>query len=102
MKFVYVTYPNVEEARAVSKTIVEARLAACANISSPHESLYWWNGALQSDNEVAVIYKVTDEGFKALKDEVLKHHSYDVPCIVALPIEDGHKPFLGWVYENVQ
>ena len=97
MLIVYVTYPSHEDAQRVSRAVIEARLAACANVFSAHQSLYWWDGAVQEDGEVAVIYKTTEAGFAALKDKIIALHPYDVPCIVAVPIEKGHQPFLDWV-----
>lgn len=99
---IYVTYPSVEEAREVSRRVVEQRLAACANIFPGHESVYWWDDEIESGQEVAVIYKTTLEQFSALKDKIVTLHSFDVPCVVALPISDGHAPFLEWIGEETK
>lgn len=93
----YVTYPNLPLARDVSRILIESRLAACANIFPVHESLYWWEGQVQSAPEIAVIYKTANDKFEALRDKILELHPYDCPCIVALPIEKGHDAFLQWI-----
>lgn len=97
---VYVTYPDAGLAKESSRAVVEARLAACANILPAHQSLYWWEGAVQDEAEVAVIYKTTDEKFGALKDMLIELHSYEVPCVVAWPITQGHDPFLAWIKDH--
>ncbi len=95
--FVYVTFESESEANKIAKRIVELRLSSCANIFPAHKSIYWWEGELQNSSECAAIFKTTAQKFNALKDEIIELHSYDVPCIVALPIEKGHEPFLNWI-----
>jgi periplasmic divalent cation tolerance protein len=97
MIVVYVTYPSAEEAQNVSNILLEARLAACANIFPAHQSLYWWEGKIQQAGEVAVLYKTQDDLFEKFKDEVLKHHPYDVPCITSWAISEAHGAFAAWV-----
>lgn len=97
---VYVTYKDQEQARDVSKVLVGDRLVACANILPAHESLYWWDGAVQNASEVAVIYKTRAETFDAVADKIRALHSYECPCIVALPIDAGYAPFLQWITEQ--
>lgn len=97
MIVVYMTASSKEEAEAISKALVEARLVACANILSGHDSLYWWDGQVQSAQEVAVIFKTRGELFEKVEAKIKDLHSYDVPCIVSWPIERGHGPFLDWI-----
>ncbi len=94
---VLVTYPSAEEAQKISKILIEARLAACANIFPAHQSLYWWEGQIQQAGEVAVLYKTQDDLFEKLKDEVLKHHPYECPCIVSWSVAHAHGAFTAWV-----
>lgn len=98
---VYTIFPNAGEARAIAAKAIESKLAACANIFAPHESLYFWDGAVQNDQETAMILKTIPEKFEDLKTLIVTAHSYECPCIVALPVTDGHKPFLDWVEQNV-
>ena len=94
---VYVTAPTAEEARAIAKTIVSERLAACANILGAMESVYWWDGAVQSEPEVSFILKTKSELLERLIARVKALHSYDCPCVVALPIVAGNPNFLNWI-----
>ena len=97
MILIYVTYPSQEDARSISKKLLENKLVACANIFPAHESLYWWEGEIENAQEIAVIYKSRDELFDQIKAQIETLHSYDVPCIVALPIENGTPAFLKWI-----
>lgn len=94
---VYITCKSPEEAKRIAAAAVEKRLAACANIFPPHQSVYEWDGAVQNEAETAMILKTTDERFDALKAEILSLHSYDVPCIVAVAADKAHGPFAEWI-----
>ena len=98
---IYVTYPTKEEAGSVSRALIEDTLVACANIFPSHETLYWWEGKIEEGREVAVIYKTTKGNFEAVKNVVLKRHSYDCPCVVALPIEQAYEVFSDWIKSAV-
>lgn len=94
---IYVTYKDEAQAQEISSVLVESRLVACANMFPAHRSLYWWDGGVQSASEVAVIYKTVAENFDRVREVILDRHSYECPCIVGLPIEKGHFPFLQWI-----
>lgn len=100
--FVYITTSSKEEAEQIGRTLVEERLAACVNISGGMKSIYWWEGELQSSNEAVLIAKTNHERLSALTERAAELHSYDCPCIVALPIEHGYDPFLIWIHNSVR
>ena|SRR5437016_1447026 len=79
---VHVTFPNAEEARALSRAAVDQRLAACANIPSAMLSFYWWEEGVKTENEVAVVFKTAAKSVDALIAFLSRHHSYQVPAIV--------------------
>jgi len=95
--FLYITASSIDEARTIGKELVSERLAACVNIINNIQSFYWWEGKIQDDSEVILIAKTTEELVPELIEKVKALHSYSCPCIVSLPIVDGHKPFLEWV-----
>ena len=97
---IYSTFPDQQTAQNIAAVVIKGKLAACANIFPAHQSLYEWEGEIKNDTEVAVIFKSTDEKFAALKTVILDKHPYDTPCIVVLPITDGHSPFLEWVSQQ--
>ena len=90
---------DVEEA-AEQGAVLEQHLIACGNIMQMGKSLYRWEGKVQDAEEVCVFYKTTRTQFPKLEQAIKELHPYDVPCIVALPIEAGHQPFLNWITEE--
>ncbi|WP_372807828.1 divalent-cation tolerance protein CutA [Pontiella sp.] len=94
---VYVTAKDAAEAKTIAQTVVEERLAACANIFADIQSVYRWEGKLCEDAETALVLKTTEARKAALIDRVKELHSYVVPCIVCLPIADGNPAFLDWI-----
>lgn len=95
---VLVTCGSQKEARRIARALVEARLAACVNVvQSPVESIYRWKGKVEAAREFLLLIKSSRKRFAALEAEVRRLHSYDVPEIVALPIERGSKPYLAWI-----
>lgn len=94
---VYVTTADEAEARAIGRAAVEARLAACANIIPGMKSFYWWQGALEEGAECVVIFKTRSDLVDALTAKIKALHSYDCPCVVALPIQGGNPDYLAWI-----
>jgi len=99
---VYVTAADRDEARRIAETLVAERLAACANIIGQIESVYHWEGEVRSSGEAAFLAKTTEACFDALAARVRELHSYELPCVVALPLARGEAAFLGWIQENVR
>jgi len=97
VRFVYITAGSKDEAMTIARKLVSSRLASCANIVDPVHSLYWWNGKIQEDLEAIIIAKTRQDRVDDLIRGVKSMHSYDCPCIVTLPILEGHTPFLEWV-----
>jgi periplasmic divalent cation tolerance protein len=95
--FVYITTSSIEEARSIARTLVEEHLAACANIVPGMESVYRWKGQIESDREIILIAKTSRERLTDLEYRVKQLHSYDVPCIVALPLEHGNQDYFDWL-----
>ena len=98
---VYVTTRDTEEARRIGRDLVETHLAACVNIFDHMNSLYIWQDQFQDDREAVMIAKTTETQLPALIEAVKARHSYDCPCIVALPIAGGNPDFLGWIAAQV-
>lgn len=95
--FVYVTASDGAEASRIGRAVVEERLAACANVLPGMRSIYWWEGAVQEAGEAVLILKTTEDRLLALIERVKELHSYDCPCIEAIPVAAGHQGFLDWV-----
>ena len=97
---IYVTAGSFDEARRIAAAVVRDRLAACANVLPAIRSLYWWDGALQDDEEVALLLKTGTALVDSVIERVREEHSYDCPCVVALPIEAGNPAFLKWIHDE--
>jgi len=96
------TASSRDEAHRIARALLEAKLAACASLVAAVESHYWWKGAIESANEVLLLIKTTRERFDAVRETILRHHSYEVPEIIALPVVTGHEPYLRWLEESVR
>lgn len=101
MILIYVTCKDIEEAKKISKNLLEKRLIACANMF-PINSMYWWEGKINEDKEFALIIKTKKEKFDEVKKEIKKIHSYKVPCIVSFDIKRGNEDFLNWIKKEVK
>ena len=99
---VYITAANANEAVAIGRDLVERQLAACANVHSPVVSIYRWRGVIQQENEVVLIAKTRGDLVEDLSVRVAEIHSYDCPCVVAIPIAGGYAPFLEWISAESQ
>ncbi len=94
---VLVTAPTAEKAAEIARAVVEERLAACGNVVPGIRSLYRWQGKIQDEPEALLLLKTTRARFEALRERVLALHPYDVPEVVALPVEAGSAPYLAWI-----
>ena len=99
---VLVTVPDLKTARALAKTILESRHAACVNIVPGIESHYWWQGKMERGKELLLLIKTTGERLGELQECVLANHPYDTPEFVVLPISGGNKRYLEWISESVK
>jgi periplasmic divalent cation tolerance protein len=96
---VFVTCPPAR-AEALAGALVEGRFAACVNILPQVKSVYRWKGQVQKDDEALLIIKTAAGRFEELKQTVLKLHPYELPEVIAVKVEQGHKAYLDWVLEN--
>ena len=97
---VYMTAASADEAERIAGDLVESRLAACVNVMAPIRSIYSWKGELCRSEEIPFIAKTDDDRFEALAARVRALHSYETPCIVALPVARGDADFLAWITES--
>jgi len=95
------TAPSAEVAERIGHSLVEERLAACANVVAGITSIYRWRGSMEREDEVLVILKTTRRGVPALERRVVELHPYEVPEVIVLPVDAGHAPYLAWVRGEV-
>ena len=98
---VFVTCPAGEVASGLARVAVGDRLAACVNILGPIRSVYWWEGQVREDEEALLVLKTTRRAWPALLERILAEHPYEVPEVLALPVEDGAEAYLRWVWQSV-
>ena len=101
-RLIYMTAGSADEARMIGETLVAERLAACVNLIDGMTSIYHWQGDLQRDTETVLIAKTREDRVAALTERVKTLHSYDCPCVVALPVDDGNPQFLRWIDEQIK
>lgn len=94
--------PDDGVAEAIASALVNARLAACVNILPPARSVYRWQGKVESADEVPLLIKTTRERYAAVEVEIRSLHPYEVPEIIAIPIDHGLPAYLQWVRDETQ
>lgn len=99
---VVTTAPDASVAGSLAARIVEERLAACANVVPGVTSIFRWEGEVQREDEVLVVFKTTEAGYAALRDRIVSLHPYDVPEVLAFPVSNGSDDYLRWVEREVE
>ena len=89
--------PDRAAAERLADVLIEKRAAACVNILAPCRSVYRWKDAVQHDEEHPVLIKTTRERYAALEAAIREAHPYELPEIIAVPIEHGLPAYLAWV-----
>ena len=89
--------PDRAAAERLADSLIEKRLAACVNILAPCRSVYRWKSSVQHDEEHPLLIKSTTEAYAALEAAIRAGHPYDLPEIIAVPVERGLPAYLEWV-----
>jgi periplasmic divalent cation tolerance protein len=95
------TVGTAEDAERIARALVEQRLAACVNVVSGVVSVYRWKGGVCRDEERLLVIKTRAARLEALREALVALHPYELPELVALPIEGGHEPYLAWLDDSV-
>ena len=98
---VYAIFADADQAERIGRAMVEERLAACINMLGPVRSIYRWQGAVETADEVAAILKTRHDTADALITRIAALHSYDVPCIVTWPVNKLLGAYADWVEDSV-
>lgn len=97
---VYIPCKSEEQARTIGRHLLSLKLCACINIYPEMESVYFWppkSGTVEESHEAVLIAKTSKELYQKLEDEVTKIHTYECPCIMAIPVENINKPYYDWL-----
>ena len=98
---VYITAPDPESAKKIAGVLIAERLAACANIIPAIDSMFYWEGELRQKRETLLLLKTHVSRFERLTARARELHPYELPCVVALPVNAGLPGYLAWVGEEV-
>ena len=95
------TLSSQEDAVNLARALVEARVVACVNIISGVRSFYRWQGKVEDDDELVLLMKTRREAFARVQAVISEKHPYELPELIALPIEAGSRAYMDWVDESV-
>ncbi len=99
---VLTTVARAEDAERIAEELVGRRLAACVNVLPGVRSTYRWKGGVEREQERLLLIKTRSERLESLRQALLAIHPYEVPEVVAIPIEAGHPAYLEWLDESVR
>jgi periplasmic divalent cation tolerance protein len=94
------TFPDRDTAQRISNQLVTEKFAACANILPAVESIYRWEGKIETGNETLVFFKVSEDRQSVFQEKLRSLHPYEVPEIIFIPVSSGLPDYLRWVAEN--
>ncbi|MFC6062023.1 divalent-cation tolerance protein CutA [Streptomyces ochraceiscleroticus] len=99
---VLTTTDAAQKAEALARGAIEARLAACAQVSAPVTSVYRWDGGIETSEEWQVLLKTTGNRYQELEEYLRGAHDYDTPEIIATPVIHGAVDYLAWIQEETR
>lgn len=105
MLVVYITCDSVEQAKSIAKSLMDKKLCACVNIFPDMQPMFFWppkSGTIDESKEVVLLAKTVEAKYQALEDEVGRIHSYDVPCIFAIPVQHVAKKYYDWLVAEME
>jgi periplasmic divalent cation tolerance protein len=101
-RIVLTSTSNADEAALIARTLVEERLAACATLIPAVESVYHWEGQIETSTEALLLLKTGPEQLAALENRLRELHSYQVPEFLVLDVESGSHPYLEWLHASLR
>ena len=98
---VYVIVKNKNEANKLASISIKKKLAVCGNIFPKTHSIFKWNNKIQEAKETLLILKTNNKNYKKLEKNLKENHSYEIPCILKIPLSGGNVVFFNWMSENL-
>jgi periplasmic divalent cation tolerance protein len=100
VRVVLMTAPDPATAERLGATLVEERLATCANVLPSLSSVYWWQGKVEKASESLLLLKTVEGRVPALRERAVRLHPYEVPELLVIEVADGFQPYLDWVRQE--
>ncbi len=94
--------PDRASAQQMAQALIENRCAACINILAECGSVYRWRGKIETSSEVPLLIKTTRAAYPRLEATIRAHHPYELPEIIAVPVNNGLPAYLKWVAQETQ
>ncbi len=91
------TCPDFNTAEKIARLLVENKYAACVNILPGITSIYAWKGQIESAGEVLLVIKSTKQSYQAIENIIRSHHPYEIPEIIAFPIDHALPEYINWI-----
>ena len=102
---VYTTWESEEQAKKAGKILLEKRVCACVNIYPEMHPMFWWppkENKIDESKEVVMIVKTLEKKYEELEKEIYKIHTYEVPCIIAIPTYKVNKDYYNWIKGEIK
>jgi len=102
---VYTTWESVEQAKKAARHLLKKRLCGCVNIFPEVHPIFWWppkKGKIDESKEVVMIIKTLKEKYELIEKEIYKIHTYDVPCIIAIPVFKVNEGYYKWIKGEIK
>jgi periplasmic divalent cation tolerance protein len=99
---VLTTVEKTDEGEHLARLLVESELAACVQVLPPMTSIYRWEGKLEKASEILLLIKTTRAAYPALEKLIIQNHSYQIPEIISLAVDNGLKDYLDWLATSVR
>jgi len=98
---IYCTCPDINSGQQIAQALVEENLVACVNLLPQMLSIYRWQGKLQQDSECLLLMKTIQSQFTAIQNRVRQLHSYELPELISVPINDGLPEYIDWIAQSI-
>lgn len=102
---VYTTWESVKQAKDAGNKLLKKRLCGCVNIFSEMQPMFWWppkQNKIDGSNEVVMIIKTLKDKYERLEKEIYKIHTYNIPCIIAVPTYKVNKDYFEWIKGEIE
>ncbi len=99
---VFCTFPDLEEAKSIVPVLIDNKLAACCTILPAVTSYYMWESNLEESQEILMMIKTSHKCYDQLEKQIKMLHSYSVPEIISVDINQGSKAYLDWIFESTK